>query len=268
MENTSAYSFLKRATVFLVISMSCSQCLGLQTQDRFSFFQLSGNRTQQWRNLDDVKEMKMSVSTVLAGVCCFISATISSAGGIGGGGLYIPILTIVAGLELKSATGFSAFMVTGGSIANVIYNLVISSPRFGNKAVIDYDIALLSEPCMLLGVSIGVVCNLVFPEWLVTILFAVFLAWSTSKTCRNGFLHWKRETDRVNRCNIVEKLEDVVGEDERLNAGVKSIKQPLLMNVQVDNSVWFPWKKLGVLVLIWFCFFALYVVRGNKYGEV
>ncbi|KAK8594476.1 hypothetical protein V6N13_015398 [Hibiscus sabdariffa] len=53
--------------------------------------------------------------------------------GIGGGGLFIPILTIVAGLDLKIASGFSAFMVTGGSIANVNYNLRAKSDRFGHQ---------------------------------------------------------------------------------------------------------------------------------------
>ncbi|KAK8664841.1 hypothetical protein V6N13_084614 [Hibiscus sabdariffa] len=129
----------------------------------------------------------------------FHSRMVSSAGGIGGGGLFIPILTIVAGLDLKTASGFSAFMVTGGSVSNVMYNLRAKSDRFGRqrKALIDYDIALLSEPCMLLGVSVGVVCNHVFPEWLITILFAVFLVWSTFKTCRNGVGHWKKESERV-----------------------------------------------------------------------
>jgi uncharacterized membrane protein YfcA len=112
---------------------------------------------------------------LLAGVFCFVAASISSAGGIGGGGLYIPVLTIVAGFDLKTASNFSAFMVTGGSTANLMCNLCTGSDKFGGKTLLDYDIALLSEPCMFLGVSVGVTCNLVFPEWLITILFAVFL---------------------------------------------------------------------------------------------
>ncbi|KAJ6925702.1 hypothetical protein NC651_010195 [Populus alba x Populus x berolinensis] len=66
--------------------------------------------------------------------------------GIGGGGLYIPVLTIVAGFDLKTASSFSAFMVTGGSIANVMCNLCTGSDKFGGKTLLDYDIALLSEP--------------------------------------------------------------------------------------------------------------------------
>jgi hypothetical protein len=54
-------------------------------------------------------------------------------------------------------------------------NLCTGSDKFGGKTLLDYDIALLSEPFMLLGVGVGVTCNLVFPEWPITILFAVFL---------------------------------------------------------------------------------------------
>lgn len=60
---------------------------------------------------------------MVAAVLSSVAASISSAGGIGGGGLLIPILTLVGCLDLKTASSFSAFMVTGGSVANVMFNL-------------------------------------------------------------------------------------------------------------------------------------------------
>ncbi|XP_061336440.1 sulfite exporter TauE/SafE family protein 2-like isoform X2 [Gastrolobium bilobum] len=197
---------------------------------------------------------------VVAGVLCFIASSISSAGGIGGGGLFIPILTIVAGLDLKTASGLSAFMVTGGSIANVMCNLCATCPKFGGKSLIDYDIALLSEPCMLLGVSIGVICNLVFPEWLITTIFALFLTWSTSKTCHSGLLFWKIESEKI-RKNGFQELENGTTE-ERL----KSIEEHLLVP-EKNIKLSIPWLKLVVLLLVWFSFFTLYLLRGNKYGQ-
>ncbi|CAK7350907.1 unnamed protein product [Dovyalis caffra] len=213
--------------------------------------------------------LKLAPSTVLAGIFCFIAASLSSAGGVGGGGLYIPILTIVAGLDLKTASSFSAFMVTGGSIANVMCNLFARSAKFGGKTLVDFDIALLSEPCMLLGVSVGVICNLVFPEWLITILFAVFLAWSTFKTCKNGVFHWKLESEEVKR-NECGNLENGLVENETSSEGseeVKSVKEPLLGTKLPISKLSFPWMKLGMLVLIWFSFFFVYLLRGNRYGE-
>lgn len=214
--------------------------------------------------------LKLAPSMVTAGVFCFIAASISSAGGIGGGGLYIPILTIVASLDLKTASSFSAFMVTGGSVANVMCNMFTRSAKFGGQTLVDYDIAILSEPCMLLGVSVGVICNLVFPEWLVTILFAVFLACSTFKTCQNGVFHWKLESEEVNR-NESGNLENGLVENQTSTKEseevISSVKEPLL-GVELTSSVLrFPWMKLGILFIIWFSFSILYLLRGNRYGE-
>ncbi|XP_024018935.1 sulfite exporter TauE/SafE family protein 2 isoform X2 [Morus notabilis] len=200
-----------------------------------------------------------------AGFLCFIAASISSAGGVGGGGLFIPIMTITAGVDLKTASSFSAFMVTGASIANVVCNLASAIPRFAGKSLIDFDIALLSQPSMLLGVSVGVICNVMFPEWLVTILFAVFLAWSTSKTWRNGVMCWKLETEVKRLRKGCGELENGLSEDVKLS----SIKEPLLGSDHQLRKCQYrlPWMKLGVVVLIWCSFCFVYLLRGNRYGE-
>ncbi|KAL8507518.1 hypothetical protein ACS0TY_018167 [Phlomoides rotata] len=134
-------------------------------------------------------------------------------------------------------------MVTGGSIANV--GSQIFAKRSG-KSLIDYDIALLSEPCMLLGVSCGVICNLMFPEWLITMIFAVFLAFCTFKTCKSGVSFWKLESEggRINGCLKMENEE----------AG-ESTKMPLL---SVDEGKFeIPLMKLGMLVTAATCSFMV-----------
>ena len=225
-------------------------------------------------------QILMSGPFVLAGVLCFIASALSSAGGIGGGGLFIPILSIVAGLDMKTASSLSAFMVTGGSIANVMCNMCITSLKFGGKSLIDYDIALSSEPCMLLGVSLGVICNLVFPEWLITVLFAIFLAWSTLKTCRSGLMFWKAESDEIKK-NGVDQLEKGLLENETIEERkvlavvhlYKENNEPKNVEVAVpllspQGNMRIPWLKLVVLLLIWFSFFSVYLLRGNRYGQV
>ncbi|KAG4999442.1 hypothetical protein AAZX31_08G061000 [Glycine max] len=235
----------------------------------------------EWGNgAQGLQEAHIQISgpIVVAGVLCFIASSISSAGGIGGGGLFIPILTIVASLDLKTASSLSAFMVTGGSIANVMCNLRATNPKLGGKSLIDYDIALLSEPCMLLGVSVGVICNLVFPEWLITMLFAVFLTWSTSKTCNSGVVFWKIESEERRKNDGFEGLEKGLLEDEsseereegvqveKEKEKVKSIEEQVMVPEE-NIRVRIPWLKLVVLLLVWFSFFSLYLLRGNKYGQ-
>ncbi|GJM92907.1 hypothetical protein PR202_ga09413 [Eleusine coracana subsp. coracana] len=191
-------------------------------------------------------------NTVAAWVLSFLAAAVSSAGGVGGGSLFLPILNLVAGLSLKRATTYSSFMVTGGAASNVLYNLLRTR---GGGLLIDYDIALLFQPCLLLGVSLGVVCNVMFPEWLITVLFALFLAFCTAKTCRAGVKIWRSEGGGG---------EAGSGHDNKL---------PLLMardGSLVDNGgggAGFPWKDVALLVMVWLCFFALHVFIGDKHGK-
>lgn len=227
------------------------------------------NSTVQWRINQRAEfqepRFKFSTRAILAGSLCSAAASISSAGGIGGGGLFIPILTIVAEFDLKTASSFSAFMVTGGSISNVLsYMFKIN----GDKSLIDYDVTLLSEPCMLLGVSIGVICNLIFPEWLITVLFAAFLAWSTFKTFKSGVAYWRLESEGIRR-SCCQKLENGVGENdirEESEGNIRRVEEPLLQK-ETRRKLELPWGKLGMLAVIWFSFFVLYLLRGNRDGQ-
>jgi len=180
---------------------------------------------------------------------------------VGGGSLFLPILNLVAGLSLKRATAYSSFMVTGGAASNVLYNLACTG---GGGPLIDYDIALLFQPCLLLGVSIGVVCNVMFPEWLITVLFSLFLACCTAKTCRAGLKIWRSESRGGTRA------EDGAGAARRAHP---STEEPLLVPCDAEdggrgNGAGFPWKDVALLVMVWLCFFALHVLIGDKHGKV
>ncbi|MCD9559917.1 hypothetical protein HAX54_018294 [Datura stramonium] len=251
-----------RLIFFLIFLTSCRFSIAKQTNPTSDIPKLHKflNAIYEWRANQQQKQaddgLNFGVPTVVAGVLCFLAASISSAGGIGGGGLYVPILTIISGVDLKTASCFSAFMVTGGSIANVVSNMFVRSPKNGGKILIDFDIALLSEPCMLLGVSIGVICNRVLPEWLITILFAVFLGFCTFKTCKSGFFYWKLE-------NGNQELEHGLLKNESSD----ETAEPLLKKETEGGISSIPWMKMGVLVMFWFSFFFLYLLRGNRYGQ-
>ncbi|KAK4765043.1 hypothetical protein SAY86_026133 [Trapa natans] len=248
-------SWLLRFFILVFFSISLAEQSGRDRDLTFTF--RDSNRSHF-----HYTHLRLSSPIIFAGALCFIAASISSAGGIGGGGLFIPILTIVARLDLKTASSFSAFMVTGGSVANVICNyLFVKSPKFGAKCLIDYDITLLSEPTMLLGVSVGVICNRVFPEWLITGLFAVFLAWCTFKTCRNGINCWAFESEEA---KLVEDYENWEARDGDEQIGIAKV--PLIVS-ENNCQVGFPWMKLGILVLVWFSFFTVYLLQGNRTGQ-
>jgi hypothetical protein len=68
---------------------------------------------------------------------------------------------------------FGEVMVTGGAGATVLYNLKKRHPTL-DLPVIDYDLALLFQPMLMLGISLGVAFNVIFPDWMITSLLIIF----------------------------------------------------------------------------------------------
>lgn len=204
--------------------------------------------------------LQSNLGTILACILSFLAAAVSSAGGVGGGSLYVPILNIVAGLSLKTATALSTFMVTGGTLSNVLYTLFLRGSGSGHgqgqqQPLIDYDIAVVSQPCLLLGVSVGVVCNVVFPEWLITALFSLFLAFATFKTYGAGVRRWRAETAELGRMPP-----DAVGG--------AAAEEALLGRNASGGGRRCQWVDLVVLVTVWLCFFVMHLFIGGEGAKV
>ena len=58
----------------------------------------------------------------------------------------------------------------GAALTTVAYNLGLKHPIQTDSPVIDYDIAMVLQPMLLLGISIGVIFNSIFPTWILTLL--------------------------------------------------------------------------------------------------
>ncbi|RWW27272.1 hypothetical protein BHE74_00005776 [Ensete ventricosum] len=65
-----------------------------------------------------------------------------------------------------------AGMIMGAAGSTVWYNLKLRHPTL-DMPIIDYDLALLFQPMLMLGISIGVAFNVIFADWMVTVLLIV-----------------------------------------------------------------------------------------------
>ena len=57
-------------------------------------------------------------------------------------------------------------------MSTVYYNLRLRHPTL-DMPIIDYDLALLIQPMLMLGISVGVAFNVMFPDWMVTVLLII-----------------------------------------------------------------------------------------------
>ncbi|KAG5562607.1 hypothetical protein RHGRI_005363 [Rhododendron griersonianum] len=150
-------------------------------------------------------EMKFDFRIVLGSIIGFFGAAFGSVGGVGGGGIFVPMLTLIIGFDAKSATAISKCkdrhihliillgMIMGAAGSTVYYNLKLRHPTL-DMPIIDYDLALLVQPMLMLGISIGVAFNVIFADWMVTVLLIVLFVGTSTKAFFRGVDTWKKET--------------------------------------------------------------------------
>lgn len=86
------------------------------------------------------------VGTTLVGIGLMIAAS----GGVGGGGILVPLLIIVFGFHPKYAIPLSNFTILGSSVTNMILNLPKRHPD-AQRPLVDWDLILVMEPVTMAG---------------------------------------------------------------------------------------------------------------------
>jgi len=127
-----------------------------------------------------------------AGVAAF-GITIAAAGGIGGGGILVPILILVLELSPKHAIALSNLTILGGAIANTILNSRKQHPTL-DRTLIDWDIIVMMEPLTIFGAVFGSLLSKVLPSFVLTVMLVLVLACIGYRTLKKGVSTWKKET--------------------------------------------------------------------------
>ncbi|KAI3839252.1 hypothetical protein MKW92_039851 [Papaver armeniacum] len=209
-------------------------------------------------------EMKFGWKIIVGSIVGFIGAACGSVGGVGGGGIYVPMLTLIIGFDAKSSVPLSKCMITGAAMSTVYYNLKRRHPTL-DMPVIDYNLTLLMQPMLMLGISFGVILSEIFADWMVTILLIIlFLATSTMSFFK-GVQMWKKESKLKKAASCVESNCDQLGkEDNHLPCDELSNntqKEIIRTTVPILENVY--WKELGLLVFVWVAFLVVQILKNK-----
>ena len=118
-------------------------------------------------------------------VLTFFASALGAAGGIGGGGIMVPMLVSVGGFSVHHAIPLTQATVFGASVMNLVHNGNKRHPDF-DRPLIDYHTALMLEVTTLLGTVLGVDLNSLSPVWMITILLILTLSFTTYRTLKKG----------------------------------------------------------------------------------
>ncbi|KAB2630999.1 hypothetical protein D8674_008518 [Pyrus ussuriensis x Pyrus communis] len=207
-------------------------------------------------------ELKLGWRLVLATVIGFLGSACGTVGGVGGGGIFVPMLTLIVGFDTKSAAALSKCMIMGASASSVWYNLRVPHPT-KEVPIIDYDLALLFQPMLMLGITLGVALSVVFPYWLITVLIIILFLGTSSRSCFKGAEMWKEETilkkeyARQQEATVNSRGELLIDAhyESLLPREEKSMMQILIFNLR--------WERLLVLVALWVLFLLLQILKND-----
>jgi hypothetical protein len=75
---------------------------------------------------------------------------VAASGGIGGGGILVPLFILVFGFRPRYAIPLSNFSILGSSVTNMVMNLPKRHPN-ADRPLVDWDLILVMEPLKMAG---------------------------------------------------------------------------------------------------------------------
>lgn len=125
--------------------------------------------------------------------CAIFGLVLAAGGGIGGGGMLVPIYTLLLQFPVKHAIPLASITVFGGAIANNVLNVKKCHPLFPQRPAIDWDLMVLLVPTMIAGAVVGAVLNKIFPDILLAILMLVLLSITAKETLAKAMKMYREE---------------------------------------------------------------------------
>uniref|UniRef100_A0A7C9EJ21 Sulfite exporter TauE/SafE family protein n=1 Tax=Opuntia streptacantha TaxID=393608 RepID=A0A7C9EJ21_OPUST len=138
-------------------------------------------------------DLEFGWKVVVGSIVAFLGAAMGSVGGVGGGAIFVPMLVLIIGFDPKSSAAVSKCMIMGTAGSTVYYNLRRRHPTL-NLPLIDYDLALLFQPMLMVGISVGVAFNIVFADWMITVLLIILFIVNSTRSFIKGTETWRKET--------------------------------------------------------------------------
>eukprot|EP00301_Raphidiophrys_heterophryoidea_P009263 c13630_g1_i1.p1 GENE.c13630_g1_i1~~c13630_g1_i1.p1 ORF type:complete len:502 (+),score=124.13 c13630_g1_i1:35-1507(+) len=191
----------------------------------------SSNEKFEWTRplfhnpIDDIFGTILALLTVIAG----------QAGGIGGGGLLVPMYLIVLKLD-KFAIPLSKATIFGSAVTGVVMLARKRHPS-SDRPLIAYDVALILEPLTLAGTIVGVLLNTIFPKWLITILLMILLSYTTKKTFLRGQKLWNQETAKRKAFDYKELAPEAPKDVEKSATPTQVAKQVAVLQNESPGQV-------------------------------
>jgi len=119
---------------------------------------------------------------------------IANNGGIGGGGLIIPVCIALFGFSTIQAIALSSFIIFCGAMVRYFCFSVFQRHPEKDATIVDYNICSVMLPFVMFGSIVGTAISQILPEAIITIILIVLLIYLTYNSLSRAVSLWNQES--------------------------------------------------------------------------
>ena len=125
-------------------------------------------------------------------ILVLILSGLLNATGIGGGELFVATLISLFNYDIEQAVGISYSILFGGSLAKTLFSMKLRNSESG-KPLINYNVAMILIPAMLMGTIVGQYLNQIFPSLIILICMTLLMCIALFKIYKKAISTKKEE---------------------------------------------------------------------------
>lgn len=174
-------------------------------------------------------------------LCATLGLMVAAGGGIGGGGILVPIYILVMGFSPKHAIPLSNITVFGGALANTFLNTQKRHP-LADRPLVDWDLILIMEPLTIAGALMGAFLNKLLPEELLVVLLVALLSFTAYNTLKKAMKMYRVESMAL-REQMKERIDGskeseltLMNREEEEQEEEGEVEESLLENVELQDG--------------------------------
>jgi len=207
---------------------------------------------------------------IFGAILIIIFSGLLTSGGMGGGGIYTPILLMVFAYDSGKAVMLVYSMIFGGSLGNFL-NVAHQKDIETGKPVILYDFALIVTPLMVLGSTIGILFNRMTASFLIICGLLYFVQDFARKLYKKAWAAYEKESQALSTPLIQEESKSPSKDRELVDLKVSGDSPsetnafaPELEEVLREDREAIPKKKVAFLFSVIGFIILVSLLRGTE----
>jgi uncharacterized membrane protein YfcA len=196
---------------------------------------------------------------VVGCIVLFIGVLLASSGGVGGGGIFVPILLAIFKYGFSTSVAYSCYMVLGNQLAQFLINLRLRHPYKRQSPMINWELVTILSPAQLIGGNLGSILAEIVPDSSLFTLAFIVISFALIMAVKKGVHRFQEETKRnemLHKCPDPPKLFYDDGISDLTDSFITSTPSSHTRDTTVIIPIELPWNNVIFTSVTYFLYIA------------